>query len=242
WTFRELMPEKNYKVIRRGFGKVTKSLGAARDLDTYIAFLLETRGIPEFMCFKPKIDSVILATKKERLRLKKLVSGSIKKIEKDLDPALLENRLKELVKKVTPLKKMRGLARKKISQRLKKLLSFREYAKYPHRYKKLHCLRIAAKHLRYTLENFDELYEGRLKPYIDKAHLLQDYLGDMHNYHVWGKLGRALAVKQASGSWVKLLEDRCTDLCRRSYDLFYREWKKQGRLETWQRLKQLIKR
>ena len=221
WTFHELIPERNYKTLRLMFGKITKSLGKARDLDTYITFLVNTAKLPGFTRFSPKINSLILKAKKERLQLKKVVSQAMIDLGKGVDLPILEN---------LPRKNLQAFARKKILRRLKKLLLFREYAKYPHKYKKLHCLRIAAKHLRYTLENFDELYDGRLKPYIGKIHLLQDYLGDMHNYNVWGKFNRN-----------DLLQEYCRNLYCKSYDLFYREWKKQERFKTWNNLKMLIK-
>lgn len=222
WAFRPLMPQKKYKALRRSFSKITKSLGAARDLDTYIAFLLETKDRPEFIRYKFRIGSIILSAKRERLKLKNIIEKSLKEI-KDT-PGLPE--LKGLMKNELSADGLLALSRKKIARRLKGLLSFRKYAKSGRSFKKLHALRIAAKHLRYTLENFNGLYRGRLTPYIQKAHLLQDYLGDMHNYHVWAKLAVGF----------KPLKLYCRKLCRGSYELFYREWEKQRREKTWTKL------
>lgn len=51
--------------------------------------------------------------------------------------------------------------------------------------KRHHEMRIAAKHLRYTLEAFSGLYEDNLKGEIKTFKSLQDLLGDMHDCDVW---------------------------------------------------------
>ncbi len=46
-------------------------------------------------------------------------------------------------------------------------------------------MRIGAKHLRYTLEIFEELYGSRIKPYIEEMKNIQDQLGNIHDLDVW---------------------------------------------------------
>jgi len=46
-------------------------------------------------------------------------------------------------------------------------------------------MRISAKRLRYGLEAFDDLFGGRLKPYISTSRKLQDQLGLIHDLDVW---------------------------------------------------------
>lgn len=48
-----------------------------------------------------------------------------------------------------------------------------------------HEMRIAAKHLRYTLESFAGLFEDNLKSEIKTFKKLQDNLGEMHDCDVW---------------------------------------------------------
>lgn len=241
WTFHGLLPKKSYKILRRMFSEATKSLGDARDLDTYIAFLAGTREAPELARFKPRIDDLVHAEKKKRLQLQGLVSASLGKLSKELAANPPQKLLIAPGEKELSIKEMHGFARKKIICRLKDLLSFRRFTKSPDEYKKLHVMRIAAKHLRYTLEELDEFYAGKLKPYADKAHHLQDDLGDMHNYHVWGKLVAGSKANGASNVWPEPLKARCAVLYLRSYYSFFRKWKKQKKRGTWKDLKRLLK-
>ena len=48
-----------------------------------------------------------------------------------------------------------------------------------------HEMRIAAKHLRYTLEICNKMYDDKLTPYIKKIKTLQTLLGDLHDCDVW---------------------------------------------------------
>ncbi len=48
-----------------------------------------------------------------------------------------------------------------------------------------HALRIAGKHLRYALEAFREVYEGRLEEEIYRLKGLQDVVGELHDCDVW---------------------------------------------------------
>lgn len=50
---------------------------------------------------------------------------------------------------------------------------------------KHHAMRIAAKHLRYTMECYDDLLEGALKEAIITIKGLQDILGELHDCDVW---------------------------------------------------------
>src|SRR5208283_1764363 len=75
WSFSELIPEKDYKTMRVGFRRVIKSIGASRDLDTYIIFLSGLKENPEFGNFKKEISSIISSAKKRRLLAKKRISA-----------------------------------------------------------------------------------------------------------------------------------------------------------------------
>jgi CHAD domain-containing protein len=240
WSFSELIPEKDYKTMRIGFRKVIKSIGASRDLDTYIIFLAGLKENQEFGNFKKEISSIISSAKKKRLFAKKRISASIKELEKKAGPEFITNSLKALTVKKMSIDDLRAFAWKKISLRLLKFLSCGKYAKYAYKYKELHDLRLAAKHLRYTMENFDELYGGILRPYIERVRLMQDYLGDINNYHVWETIGPGLAGRRASAGLVKILRTLCRRMYIKTYGLFYCEWKKQMRKNTWQGLRNIL--
>jgi hypothetical protein len=59
------------------------------------------------------------------------------------------------------------------------------YISDPANVTELHAMRISAKRLRYTLEAFDDLFNGRLKTFISVVRKLQDQLGLIHDLDVW---------------------------------------------------------
>jgi Uncharacterized conserved protein len=77
------------------------------------------------------------------------------------------------------------LAFESVQARLKELLGHVPYISDPANVAELHAMRISAKRLRYTLEAFDDLYGGRLKPFISTGRKLQDQLGLIHDLDVW---------------------------------------------------------
>ncbi len=75
-----------------------------------------------------------------------------------------------------------------ISEKIEAVLLYEPFIRDPGQIQKHHAMRIAAKHLRYTLEAFDELYGGGLKETIKSLKQLQDILGEMHDCDVWSEL------------------------------------------------------
>ena len=59
-------------------------------------------------------------------------------------------------------------------------------------------MRIAAKHLRYTLEIFAPVYRLGLKKYIAKVARLQKLLGDLHDTDVWIDMVSLILLKERS--------------------------------------------
>jgi CHAD domain-containing protein len=56
---------------------------------------------------------------------------------------------------------------------------------HPFAVRRIHHLRIAGKHLRYAIELFDELWDGRLRPFAEQTRKMQSYLGDIHDRDFW---------------------------------------------------------
>ena len=77
------------------------------------------------------------------------------------------------------------LAFESVQARVKELLGHVPYISNPANVLELHAMRISAKRLRYTLEAFDDLYDGRLKPYLSTVRKMQDQLGLIHDLDVW---------------------------------------------------------
>jgi CHAD domain-containing protein len=84
-----------------------------------------------------------------------------------------------------------------ITGRLDALLAFEPIVTQPEKVAELHQMRIAAKWLRYTLENFGQLYSSELKPFIQAVKKAQDQLGEIHDCDVWSEfLPRFLAEER----------------------------------------------
>ena len=81
-----------------------------------------------------------------------------------------------------------SLALRSIETRLKRVLVFTPLMRDPRNRDELHRMRIAAKHLRYGMEVFAQLYDGGLKRPIKTAKTIQEMLGDIHDCDVWSVL------------------------------------------------------
>ncbi len=83
----------------------------------------------------------------------------------------------------TPFTYQRGF--ESIAAEIEKFLSYEEYIAQPERIAELHAMRIAAKHLRYTMEVFAPIYPDQLKPAMTAIRRVQEALGDIHDCDMW---------------------------------------------------------
>jgi CHAD domain-containing protein len=131
-------------------------------------------------------------------------------------------------------------AKNRILARLEKLFSLEPYVRRPGCLAELHEMRIAAKNLRYTLENLQVLYGRRLKPFAYAAMKVQRSLGEVHSFDVWMGLmkiladssGREPSFRRAVGFLRKESEARRIG----AYGEFLKLWTGLKRRKTWARL------
>jgi CHAD domain-containing protein len=76
-------------------------------------------------------------------------------------------------------------ARAAIVLRLEEFLAYEPHIAHPERVTELHHMRIAAKHLRYTLEIFEPLYGKGLRKPLKVVKEIQEQLGEIHDSDVW---------------------------------------------------------
>ena len=69
--------------------------------------------------------------------------------------------------------------------RLEEFLAYEPHIAHPERVAELHRMRIAAKHLRYTLEIFAPLYGKALRKPLKVVKEIQELLGEIHDCDVW---------------------------------------------------------
>lgn len=235
--FRELLPAREYSSLLVNVDKLLRALGQARDIDTKIVFLngLLTAGqaepvragileiIDELAEDRSEIQPKILKWI-SRLRQKQVFRAAVR-----LRPAL-ENTGMTLDE----------WARNRILARLEKFFSLEAYVRRPGCIRELHGMRIAAKNLRYTLENFSRLYGKESLDFSGSALLVQRALGEVHSFDVW--LGLLDILADSSGREpsfrraVVFLRKECLARRLAAYQSFLGLWSELKHRKTWARL------
>jgi len=187
--FEDCFSRKEFKGYSRDVRDVTRSLGAARDLDVQLAVL---EGVmPGFADPKlaPGLRRLQLRLKQQRAEAQKDVITAIKTLQADdtlvnlAKWAVTFREMSEGVYLFSPA--LYELAFSGINARLKELLDHAAYIQDERNVAELHNMRISAKRLRYTMEAFADLYGANLKPFINQTRKFQDVLGDIHDADVW---------------------------------------------------------
>jgi CHAD domain-containing protein len=257
--FADNLPNKKIKPWVRDIKAITQSYGRVRDLDVQID-LLNT-------LYRTTLEKSILSgIRRVRLRLKQkrakqeaetraLTSAILE------SPTLLEMQAWSESIIAVPTNgmeksiKLFQTAYTQIQSRLDEFLFFEVFIFDPARINELHQMRIAAKHLRYTLEIFSELYSAKTDFALDIARKSQQILGEIHDADVWSLfLPKFLSreetrVKQFFGysspfNRLKpgigyLLENRKIER-ERLYKQYLQEWKKWKLKEIWLNLRKTI--
>lgn len=72
-----------------------------------------------------------------------------------------------------------------LNERLDTVLRYERAIFFPNNQQTAHCMRIATKCLRYSMEFFEAAYDDRLKDGLKAAKEMQQTLGDLHDCDVW---------------------------------------------------------
>jgi CHAD domain-containing protein len=225
--YKKLLPGRLVKEFRRVIVKNARLLGKARDIDIQIFTLakIKERGLaPEG---KVLLSKMITLLEKQRSRCSPSVFKSSSRILSSGFPDALRAALCSM----DPLSEesARALSSAKIRDLLGSFLASFKEIKRRSDVAGLHSLRIRAKELRYSLEEFDALYTGTLLPFAAAAKQVQDILGDVHDMDVWIRSFPRLARKTAcprKESQVSLFEELFRDMRKKSYARFLSVWKR----------------
>ena len=186
---------------------VTKSLGAARDLDVQIevveTFIHKTE--PKYVTGARRLKNRLLQ-KRRKMQ---------KKVQRTMAQAMADGQLLDMQKKYStlpaPLTNDTDLtsetkqeanpensnqtspelyyrAVNSIFKRLDNFLAYEISMYNPANISELHAMRIQAKWLRYALETFSVLYPDELKKPINAARTTQEFLGQIHDCDVWASI------------------------------------------------------
>lgn len=196
--FEPYLPPERIKAWRRNIRRITRALGAARDLDVQIDFVSRFLQQPEFSeppspykLYKAGIERLLLRLRQQREEQQRRVIRAMDRLEESSVISEMEHCFQGVLAEAKLLQisprspQTLALARDAILDRLKTLLSYEPYVEDPKAIEELHEMRIAAKRLRYTLEIFAPLYEKRLEPPIKVVKEIQTLLGDLHDCDVW---------------------------------------------------------
>ena len=187
--FRECLPGKKSRVWLDNVRSITHALGNARDMDIQIAELSQLYDDDLDEKYKPGYSRLLLRLKQKRTKAQKKINKTIFKLKEDDTLSILAAHLSKLADKsdivdlFTP--SLYQKAFDAIHADLTEFLSYRSFIREQDNIDKLHAMRIAGKHLRYTMEVFAPLYEGALDPFIILMKNIQNLLGEIHDNDVW---------------------------------------------------------
>jgi len=257
--FADNLPSKKIKPWVRDIKAITQSYGRVRDLDVQID-LLNT-------LYKTTQEKILISgLRRVRLRLKqkrakqesetRVLTAAILESPTLLEmQAWAESIIAVPVNESENSVKLFQSAYTQIQSRLDEFLFFEVFIFDPARINELHQMRIAAKHLRYALEIFSELYSGKTDFSLDIARKSQQVLGEIHDADVWSLFlpkfldredvrvnqffGYSSPFNRLKPGIEYLLENRKTER-QRLYKQYLQDWKKWKMKETWLNLRKII--
>lgn len=187
--FSVLLPPKKLEKWQASLRRLTKDLGAVRDLDVQISLVDQlSRNVPQ-KSYLPGLQRLLLRLNQKRTKLQTEVllslgtleaSGTLNSLAKSLSPFAIAQ---ESPPPYTPM--IYGLGFRSIIFRLDTFLSFEPFIERPECVLEMHSMRIAGKHLRYSLEAFAPLYGDEVSGLLPTMRKIQDQLGEIHDSDVW---------------------------------------------------------
>jgi CHAD domain-containing protein len=193
--FNDLLPAKKSVRWLETVKEVTKSLGAARDLDVQMDVVADFIAKQTERKYLAGSRRILVRLGQTRNKIQKRVSLAMDDAEKSGDlvemhtyftlPAPNGTIEETAITKVEYSTALYFRAVSVIFQRLESFLAYEISMYDPANIKELHAMRIQAKWLRYSLETFAEMYPDQLKKPIAAARLTQEYLGLIHDCDIW---------------------------------------------------------
>jgi CHAD domain-containing protein len=208
WAFQDLFPRGKYDQWRNHIRAVARLMGRARDLDIHYAFLERFKAFQKHGHYAKEARMMMDLVMKERRKLQPKMRAGIARFAKTKTLASMVKSLRHRSARLSngAPETMRLTARRKIAERIRKLLSYDSVLRDASRREELHRMRIAAKKLRYTLESFQFLYGVKFNSFITHTAELQGVLGDIHDLDVWIEALPKLCKKVKRSSGIKGLK------------------------------------
>lgn len=256
--FTDFFPKQKGKAWQGTIRSITRKFSKTRDLDVQLAFLEELLSrVPD-----RRTRTGILRV---RLRLSQRRKKIDQKVEKHTDNFLNDKNLLAMQSTLQEILQTEGeegyppelyqLAFSTINTALDQFLYYEVFIYHPENIRELHLMRIAAKHLRYTLEVFLPLYHGKLENYLNTMKDIQQKLGSIHDCDVWIAFipefmqseekrikkyyGRLSPAHRLFPGFEFIQQNRQTERDR-IYKGFLDKWQKWKSEEIWLNLRELI--
>ena len=189
--FAECLPNKRGAEWQREIKRITQALGAARDTDVQFDWLRKFLARASDPAWQPGINRLLLRLYQQRQALQLKVVEALDRLTAshtldDLGTLLRDQVVQARLNNIDPYATEVYLrAAAAIRLQLEQFLAYSVCVYQPEHSAELHAMRIAAKHLRYTLEIFAELYKDTLKQPLKVVKEMQELLGDLHDSDVW---------------------------------------------------------
>ncbi len=187
--FQDCLPEKKTRAFEDQIRRLAHTLGKARDLDIQIETLNDLNDETLDENFKPGYHRLLLRLTQRRLKAQKKVTQTLSEFQQKNNIQKMKKRLEEASTGsedfylFTPSLYERAFAA--INRESEDFISYGKFVHSPDNMEKLHAMRIAGKHLRYSLEIFAPIYKEALLPHIRFMKEIQSQLGRMHDNDVW---------------------------------------------------------
>jgi len=187
--FKDCLPQNKAKAWRKEIRTITKALGNARDLDIQIDLLNRccTESLEDR--YKPGYNRLLLRLRQQRSIAQEKVNQTLVNLQEEGTLDRMQKFLSAMTAGLENLylytPSLYQQAYDSISNHLTEFLSYEEFIHDPENMTELHAMRIAGKHLRYTLEIFAPIYGNALDPHIRAMKNVQDLLGEIHDNDVW---------------------------------------------------------
>lgn len=188
--FNQVLPTRKTETWGKEIRKITRALGAARDVDVQLEslkkFLTTVRSASHLV---PGVRRLILRFEQQRTSLQMDVINALDHFETSRIAEKIHITLDPLAAQydgtLPAHADLYSLSHRTIHDRLNEFFLREEAIREVQNISELHAQRIAAKHLRYTMELFAPLYSNELRPYLNTCRKFQDQLGAIHDCDVW---------------------------------------------------------
>lgn len=187
--FQSCLPQRKSLVWLQSIREVTRALGEARDTDVQIERVETILSQAADETCRPGMRRLLLRLRQRRAKVQPSVVSAMGRL---IDAGVLiqmqerfsaQAARQESTYIYTPALYQHSF--QSIISRLEDLLAYDEIVHQPDKVTELHEMRIRAKWLRYTMENFSTLYASGLKSHLQVVRKIQEMLGDIHDCDVW---------------------------------------------------------